>query len=79
MKEMDDDLRRKQLSKFRRTHPVGKHHVGKYHYDEITLPSGEKRNILRRIEKGKVDDGGRGREKREAETGEMPHEPRRCR
>lgn len=54
LKEMDDDLRRKQLSKFRRTHPVGKHHVGKYHYDEITLPSGEKRNILRRIEKGQV-------------------------
>jgi len=54
LKEMDDDLRRRQLAHFRRENPVGKHHVGKYHYDEITLPNGEKRNILRRIEKEKV-------------------------
>lgn len=50
----DDEILRKKLSKFRRDHAVGKHHVGKYHFHEITLPSGERRNILRRIERGEV-------------------------
>ena len=50
----DDEILRKKLSKFRRDHPVGKHHVGKYHYDEITMPSGERRNILCRFEGGMV-------------------------
>ena len=48
----DDDIMRRQLSKFLCDNAVGKHHVGKYHYAEIMLSSGEKRNI--RIEKGKV-------------------------
>lgn len=50
----DDEILRKKLSKFRRDHAVGKHHVGKFHFHEITLPSGERRNILRRIERGEV-------------------------
>jgi hypothetical protein len=54
LKLLKDDMLLKKLIKFRRAHPVGKHHITKYHYNTITLPSGEKRNILRRIEKGKT-------------------------
>jgi hypothetical protein len=54
LKLLKDDLLRKKLIQFRRAHPVGKHHITKYHYSTITLPCGTKRNILRRIERGKI-------------------------
>ena len=45
---------RKKLSSFRKKNKIGAHHVDKYHTEEITLPSGERRKILRRIKKGSV-------------------------
>ena len=54
LKDVKDDKLRKKLSLFRRRNKHGKHWVDKFHYDTITLPSGEKRNIVRRIEKSKV-------------------------
>jgi hypothetical protein len=54
LKQVTDMNLRKKLSSFRKKNKVGAHHVDKYHTEEITLPSGERRKILRRIEKGSV-------------------------
>ncbi len=58
LKFLDDEKLKKQLSKFRREHAYGKHWAGQYTYSMITLPSGEKRKILRRLE-GKNKEVGR--------------------
>ena len=54
LKTMEDGKRKKKLAAFRRRHRVGKHHVGRFHFNSITLPNGEKCNILRRIEKNAI-------------------------
>ncbi len=54
LKMMTDEKKKKKLSAFRHRHRVGKHHVAKYQFNSITLQSGEKRNIRRRIEKNAV-------------------------
>jgi len=54
LKQVTDMNLRKKLSSFRKKNKVGAHHVDKYHTEEITLPSGERRKILRRIKKGSV-------------------------
>lgn len=51
---MEDGKRKDKLAAFRRKHRVGKHHIGKFHFNSITLPNGEKRNILRRIENNAI-------------------------
>lgn len=54
LKQVTDDTIRKKLTKFRRENKVGAHHITRYHSEEITLPTGERRTILHRIEKNKV-------------------------
>ena len=54
LKNETDEKLRKKLSHFRRKHKNGKHWVGKYHHDIITLPSGEMQNILRQIERNEI-------------------------
>lgn len=46
LKGMQDNIIRKQLSKFCHNNAVEKHHDGKYHFKEIMLPSSEKLNFF---------------------------------
>ncbi len=57
LKFLDDEKLKKRLLKFRREHAYGKHWPGQYSYSTITLPSGEKHNILCWLEGQKKEVG----------------------
>ena len=54
-KHIEDPIERARVSKFRNENKIGHKHRKKYHLEDVSLPNGVSRTVLRRIEKeGKV-------------------------